>query len=935
MTGHDPAGAARLAGLFHDAFARGQAALAHGDRGKAIRWLDRAHRLSGKGVTAALSLAAALTGHDTARAIALFRRVLASNDIRDAWLGLATAHYTLGDMTAARDALASAFHRHAAHEAIGPIADHVARATGAAGWCALTQEGEPVIRPARQGIVEIRADGRVAHDPQDRKTARRLTVTLNGEALIGSPLLPLAVSRAEGYAESWSGGVRGWIWHPGAPDADPQVTFTAGGWSRYITATSPVEGIEGLPPLARPRAFGIVWSDLPASETFLHVRDRGGRDLTGSPVWRDGLGADRTAEPGPKGSRRPAIATVAPVIAARLRPLRDNLTILIRLAPDPDAAHALLTRLQATMDRDVPVRLADSEGEGLIPGRDTILLDGRAILPPGWLDKLRGAAHASPDIGMLVPFSNIGPTACPRPEGVSLSWLAWTGETVEDTVARLDRLSRRGGHVKTIGLPVLPLPPHNAPCLFLRGDCLTATGDFRPAPFAGGVGTREDFALRAGDRGWRIAAIPGLFIGTADTTTPEHDPHRAPSRAAALLLRARNESILKRLHPGARQPPADPLAAPRRGFDLARWRDVQPPSVVFITHDDGGGVARRVHEAAAAREKQGYRAIILRPMANVSVRGEWGVRVDGVERDRFPALRFVMPREKVAFNRFLRDSGVMEAEIHHFLNLDPLVIESVLALDVPFDVHIHDFIWFCPRIALLGAGYRYCGEPKPSVCDRCVADNGTYLREDIPAAALIARSRAILSAAREVFAPSRDTAGRMIRHFPRIAVTVAPHEDDTAMEEPPPIPRVTGMVRVCVAGGISPHKGFPVLLACARDARARGLGLFYAVVGTTDDDQALLDTGHAFVTGRYEPGEAVALIRQQNAALGFLPSLSPETWSLTLTELWRAGLRVAAFDIGAPAERIRHTGHGFLLPLGFSPQAINDTLLRAVGMGVS
>jgi hypothetical protein len=46
--------------------------------------------------------------------------------------------------------------------------------------------------------------------------------------------------------------------------------------------------------------------------------------------------------------------------------------------------------------------------------------------------------------------------------------------------------------------------------------------------------------------------------------------------------------------------------------------------------------------------------------------------------------------------------------------------------------------------------------------------------------------------------------------------------------------------------------------------------------------------------------------------------------------LWRAGMRVAAFDIGAPAERIRQTGRGFLLPLHMTPGAINDTFLKAV-----
>jgi glycosyltransferase involved in cell wall biosynthesis len=68
---------------------------------------------------------------------------------------------------------------------------------------------------------------------------------------------------------------------------------------------------------------------------------------------------------------------------------------------------------------------------------------------------------------------------------------------------------------------------------------------------------------------------------------------------------------------------------------------------------------------------------------------------------------------------------------------------------------------------------------------------------------------------------------------------------------------------------------------------------------------------------------------QRNAVL---PSIWPETWCFGLAEAWRAGLRVAAFDIGAPAERIRGTGRGFLLPLGLPAHAINSALMAAIGL---
>jgi glycosyltransferase involved in cell wall biosynthesis len=81
------------------------------------------------------------------------------------------------------------------------------------------------------------------------------------------------------------------------------------------------------------------------------------------------------------------------------------------------------------------------------------------------------------------------------------------------------------------------------------------------------------------------------------------------------------------------------------------------------------------------------------------------------------------------------------------------------------------------------------------------------------------------------------------------------------------------------------------------------------------------------ITGPYEAHEAVALIRRQQASLAWLPSIWPETWCYTLTEAWQAGLDVLAFDIGAPAERIRRTGRGWICPLGISAMALNDWLM--------
>jgi glycosyltransferase involved in cell wall biosynthesis len=222
---------------------------------------------------------------------------------------------------------------------------------------------------------------------------------------------------------------------------------------------------------------------------------------------------------------------------------------------------------------------------------------------------------------------------------------------------------------------------------------------------------------------------------------------------------------------------------------------------------------------------------------------------------------------------------------------------------------------------------------------------GRNIDEEIAPADLLRRSAHDLEASSRVIAPSQDAANRMRRHFPNLPIDVVPwedaHRDDTPQGNTPQgntpwedfehrhkrtLP--TGQTkRVCVVGGIGVEKGFEILLACAEDAAARGLALEFVVVGYTIDDAKLHATGRVFVTGTYGANELPGLIIRQAADVAFLPSIWPETWCFALSEMWRAGLSVLAFDIGAPSERIRANGRGWLMPLGLPPGRINDLLL--------
>jgi hypothetical protein len=483
-------------------------------------------------------------------------------------------------------------------------------------------------------------------------------------------------------------------------------------------------------------------------------------------------------------------------------------------------------------------------------------------------------ALSAADVGTVTPLSNDASiVSYPGPAGTN---------DIPDRqeTARLDRMAWRANGALAVEIPV-----GVGFCLYILRDCLNATGSFQASLFAQGYGEENDFCLRARHLGWRHVAAPGLFVA-----------HRSGASfgGAGRHLRARNEALIERLHPGygalvqdfAR---SDPLGEARRKIDLLRWRAGKRPdgSAILITHNHGGGVERVVEERAGWHYRHGLRPVIVRPCYGPN--GSPCAVIGDGPKGGFPSLRYAMPRELAALVRLLRGSKPQLIEVHHLLAHAASIYDVVSQIEVPYDVYIHDYGFFCARLSLVGPSRRYCGEPPVSGCEACVADSDRMIDDDVSIGDFLIRSGKFLSGARRVYAPSKNAAERMRRHFAGLRVAVAPLGDDSSIPPPAPPRLKDGICRICIAGAMGIHKGYDVVLACARDAAERRLPLEFVVVGHSIDDARLMVTGKVFITGEYEQGGAVPLIRAQDASFAFLPSVWPETWSFTLLRSGRRG----------------------------------------------
>jgi GT2 family glycosyltransferase/glycosyltransferase involved in cell wall biosynthesis len=958
------------------AWQRGQSALAAGDADVALRWLDRAARIAPDDLTIALALAAACLERDNARAAALFRDVTRRQDVRQAWLGLAVAALRLADPAAAAEALGRALSRHVSAPDANLAADAIAGAVGAPGWCSVSGDGRLLVALRRPvGLLAAALDDnplRLAGEssrgtrrlPAEWLVADQLHVVADGCDLLGSPIDLAAIRRTEGCVECHAGGLFGWAWHPAEPEADPILRIRSVRHPhRSIEVRATDRGVALAAPavLARPRGFQLATSalaDLPPGP--LRVVGRDGRDLLGSPLdpgaepraaaaaaravarlFPSGASARRGSPIGPVPADvagAPPVATVPgrreveiiiPVhgglalvmecldsVLATIGP-RTRVTVVDDASREPDLA-AALDRLAGTR-RVRLVRNHENQGfprsanAGLraAAGRDAVLLNSDTLTPPLWLERLQTAAYSAPDIGTACPLSNDATIlSYPDPDRPSLA-------PDRAGTARLAAQAYRANRDTVVDIPTAV-----GFCMFIRHDCLDAVGLLREDSFAQGYGEENDFSLRARHLGWRHVAVPGAFVA-----------HRGAGSfgAARAHLAARNGRVLNRLHPGydaliAEFRAADPLASPRRRLDTVRWRTPGRGgrSVLLVSHDEGGGVERHLASRCAALRAEGFRPIVLRPAPAAPNPG--GIVLGDGSAGGFPNLRFSLPAELPTLTRFLARERPAYIEFHHLLGHHPGVLALPDRLGVPYRVHVHDYAWFCPRLVLVGGNRRYCGEPDVADCESCVIDHGRYMADDMSVAALRDRSAIFLGAAERVEVPSQDAAARLMRYFPALVPAVVPLGPD-----PQAMPRrgspPSRAVRVCVVGAIGVEKGYDVLLGAARDAARRRLPLEFVVVGHTIDDERLLATDLVFITGPYRPEEIEALIRAQQADFALLPSVTPETWCFTLTEAWRAGLDVAAFDFGAQAERIRRTGRGWLLPPGINSAALNDRLL--------
>lgn len=636
----------------------------------------------------------------------------------------------------------------------------------------------------------------------------------------------------------------------------------------------------------------------------------------------------------------PTVDVIVPVYRGReetlrcihsvlLHPQKTSFELIVIYDAGPDAQ--LQSDLEALAARGLFTYLVNDKNLGFVrtvnrgmrlhPGRDVVLLNADAEPFNDWLDRLCAAAIREDRVASVTPLSN-NATICSYPR-----FNRDNPRFLELERSSLDKLAAEANAGVAVAAPT-----GVGFCMFIRRAALDAVGYFDDAAFDMGYGEENDFCQRAIRAGWKNLIAADTYVWHWGSTSFGGSRHRRIVHAMKVLAK-RYPNYSRDVEQFIGE---DPLAVARRNLDMARLRHAgaNGDNVLIVTHARGGGTERAIGEAVSRLQSQGHGIYFLRPD-----RQGLGVVAAAGTAEALPNLQALDVSDAAAFGQWMRELAISELHVHQVVDFDPRLLATLDAVlrakpELKFHLYVHDYAAICPRINLVGASGRYCGEPAAEIhCNNCLRNppavqSGAGI-DDI--AAWRQSWRVLVSRAESVVVPDADVSRRLSRYFPRAAYVVRPHQSPRI-----PVPVVRTLesdapLRVLVIGAIGDIKGYDVLLACARDAQARTLPLQFVLLGYSREDAPLVEAG-VQVLGAYRDSELAQKIYESNAHVAWLPSVWPETFCYTLTPALEAGLPVHAFDIGAIASRLKAAKRADgLMPLVLAdqPAALNERFLAA------
>lgn len=262
--------------------------------------------------------------------------------------------------------------------------------------------------------------------------------------------------------------------------------------------------------------------------------------------------------------------------------------------------------------------------------------------------------------------------------------------------------------------------------------------------------------------------------------------------------------------------------------------------------------------------------------------------------------------------------GVDMVHFQHLIGHTPSLLYIPSVLGIPSMLSLHDYYGMCNRFNLIDYKGRYCDIPKlpKSVCDVCLnAGDGLAVGSQ-------ARRRAFFGRALEQVDVLHANTEGVANTFK----SIYPHSvtDDRVRVFGVPMPRSTsitqrakpqeGPLKVAILGNFTRNKGADEIIHAFNQLRNDDVKftIFGQVASPYNEILSALSLPNVHVHGAYTAGSLAETLAGFSLSLHY--SIWPETYCITLSEAWQAGLVPVVADTGALGERVIEGVNGFKLP---------------------
>ena len=269
-----------------------------------------------------------------------------------------------------------------------------------------------------------------------------------------------------------------------------------------------------------------------------------------------------------------------------------------------------------------------------------------------------------------------------------------------------------------------------------------------------------------------------------------------------------------------------------------------------------------------------------------------------------------------------KEHRISLVHFHHLIRQVPNLILACNSRGIPTVFSVHDYYAICDEYNLLNFEGRYCGvfENGFQKCDSCLYLKARHkfgsqkLRHEKFSEALLATDRLIFnteggrSNLKGIFPLLEDS---------KLRVVGAP--SGTKFKSADQRPQ-DGPLRVLIPNGLSRLKGGETLRELVR--LTQGMPIEYHFFGKSErefsEEEIRVLNDQVHFHGHYTR-EFLSEF-SSSIHLSIHASIWPETFCISLSEMWDLGVVPIASNIGALSERIRDGENGFLVPPGDSQQ---------------